>query len=70
MGTLLAAAEQLEAAEPCYLNAQTLAPDDARWPYYLGQLYRIKGPVDERGLIIRTGPAAAAGRCADAGVAG
>lgn len=45
MGTLLMAAEQIDSAEPCYLNAQTLAPGDARWPYYLGQLYRIKGPV-------------------------
>ncbi len=58
-GTLLMAAEQLEAAEPCYLNAQALAPDDPRWPYYLGQLYRIKGPAAsaassfERALVLR-----------------
>lgn len=45
MGILLAAAEQLDAAEPAYLNAQLLQPNDFRWPYYLGQLYRIKGPV-------------------------
>ena len=45
MGTLLMAAEQVDSAELCYRNAQTLAPGDARWPYYLGQLYRIKGPV-------------------------
>ena len=45
LGTLLMAAEQLDTAEPCYLNAQQLAPTDARWPYYLGQLYRIKGPI-------------------------
>lgn len=45
MGVLLAAAEQLDAAEPAYLNAQQLQPNDPRWPYYLGQLYRIKGPV-------------------------
>lgn len=45
MGTLLMASEQLDAAEPSYLNAQTLAPSDPRWPYYLGQLYRIKGPM-------------------------
>src|SRR5205085_1373019 len=50
MGTLLAAAEQIDAAEPCYLNAQSLAPDDRRWPYYLGQLYRIKGPVESSAL--------------------
>jgi len=27
------AAEHADAAEPCYLNAQTLAPGDLRWPY-------------------------------------
>lgn len=47
LGTLLMAAEQVDAAEPCYLNAQQLAPDDVRWPYYLGQLYRVKGPVPQ-----------------------
>ena len=45
MGTLLMAAEQIDSAEACYINAQALASSDARWPYYLGQLYRIKGPV-------------------------
>jgi tetratricopeptide (TPR) repeat protein len=45
MGKLLMAAEQLNAAESCYLNAQTLAPSDRRWPYYLGHLYRIRGPL-------------------------
>lgn len=43
LGSLLMAAEFLDAAEPCYLNAQMLAPGDARWPYYLGHLYRNKG---------------------------
>jgi tetratricopeptide (TPR) repeat protein len=47
MGTLLMAAEQLDAAEPAYLNAQQLQPDDARWPYYLGQLYRLRGPITQ-----------------------
>ena len=45
MGKLLMAAEQVDAAESCYLNAQTLAPTDRRWPYYLGHLYRIRGPL-------------------------
>lgn len=45
MGKLLMAAEQVEAAESCFLNAQTLAPTDRRWPYYLGHLYRIRGPL-------------------------
>jgi tetratricopeptide (TPR) repeat protein len=45
LGKLLMAATFLEAAEPCYLNARTLGPDDRRWPYYLGHLYRVKGPL-------------------------
>ena len=34
-GMVLQAAEYFDAAEPPYLNAQKLSPDDARWPYYL-----------------------------------
>lgn len=45
MGMLFMAAEQRDSAEPCFLNAQSLVPADARWPYYLGQLYRIRGPM-------------------------
>ena len=43
MGMLLMAAEYRNEAESSLLNAQALAPDQARWPYYLGHLYRIKG---------------------------
>jgi tetratricopeptide (TPR) repeat protein len=43
LGLILMAAEYYEAAASCYLTAQALLPDDARWPYYLGHLYRIKG---------------------------
>src|SRR2546426_149248 len=43
MGKLLMAAELSEAAEPCFLNAQALAPDEVRWPYYLGHLYKARG---------------------------
>jgi tetratricopeptide (TPR) repeat protein len=46
LGMLLDAAEYHEAAEPCYLNAQVLAPTEIRWPYYLGQLYKSKGKMD------------------------
>jgi tetratricopeptide (TPR) repeat protein len=42
-GMVLQAAEYFEAAEPAYLNAQTLAPTDLRWPYYLGHLYKSQG---------------------------
>ena len=44
LGKLLMAASYPDAAEDCLLNAQTLAPADHRWPYYLGHLYKGKGP--------------------------
>ena len=47
MGKLLMAATFLDAAEACYLNAQKLAPNDRRWPYYLGHLYKGKGPIEK-----------------------
>jgi tetratricopeptide (TPR) repeat protein len=43
MGILLQAGEYYEAAEPAYLNAQTLMPDDSRWPYYLAHVYKNLG---------------------------
>jgi tetratricopeptide (TPR) repeat protein len=47
LGKLLQAATHFDAAEACYLNAQTLAPGDGRWPYLLAQIYRVKGPLDQ-----------------------
>ncbi|HUR34774.1 MAG TPA: tetratricopeptide repeat protein [Vicinamibacterales bacterium] len=46
-GQLLMAANFLDAAETCFLNAQTLSAGDGRWPYYLGHIYKGKGPVDK-----------------------
>lgn len=46
LGKLCLAATSFESAESALLNAQTLAPADPQWPYYLGQLYRAKGPVE------------------------
>jgi tetratricopeptide (TPR) repeat protein len=43
LGNLLLAAEYLDAAEACYLNAAALAPENMRWPYYLGHVYRTRG---------------------------
>ena len=43
LGMVLQAAEYFDAAEPCYRNAQTVAPTELRWPYYLGHLYKSKG---------------------------
>jgi tetratricopeptide (TPR) repeat protein len=45
-GMVLQAAEYHDAAEPAYLNAQTLMPDDPRWPYYLAQLHRTRGNTE------------------------
>jgi tetratricopeptide (TPR) repeat protein len=42
MGGLFMAAQYLDQAEGCYLNAHALAPEDARWPYYLAHVYRSK----------------------------
>ena len=44
-GKLLMAADEREAAKPCLVNAQTLAPGDVRWPYYLGHLHRKNGDL-------------------------
>jgi tetratricopeptide (TPR) repeat protein len=46
-GMVLHAAEFYDVAEPCYLNAQKLAPDEIRWPYYLGGLYKSRGDTDK-----------------------
>jgi tetratricopeptide (TPR) repeat protein len=43
MGNVLMAARYVDATEPFYFNAQTLAPRDRRWPYYLGHLYTSQG---------------------------
>ena len=42
MGKLLIAAEYLDPAESCFVNAQALEPGDMRWPYYLGHVYRFR----------------------------
>jgi tetratricopeptide (TPR) repeat protein len=45
LGNLLLAAEYVDAAEGCYLNAQALAPSEAQWPYHLGHVYRARGDL-------------------------
>ena len=44
-GQLFMAAELIETAEACFLNAHVLAPTDQRWPYYLAHIYRVRGEV-------------------------
>ena len=46
MGRLLMAAEFIVPAEPFFQNAEALTPDDRRWPYYLGHIYRLRGNTD------------------------
>jgi tetratricopeptide (TPR) repeat protein len=46
-GMLLHAAENLEAAEPAYLNAQALMPSEPRWPYFLAHVRRTEGRTAE-----------------------
>jgi len=45
LGKLLMAAKSLDVAERCFRNAQTLAPDDFRWPYYLGHVFISQGEL-------------------------
>jgi tetratricopeptide (TPR) repeat protein len=50
-GKLLMAAEYRDAAEPCFLNALALVPGDARWPYYLAHLYRLRNEPDKSAMF-------------------
>ena len=43
IGMVLQAGEYYEAAEPAYLNAQTLMPQEPRWPYFLAHLHKSQG---------------------------
>ena len=46
-GKLFMAAQYRDAAEPCLLDAQALAPADVRWPYYLAHLYRLRNEPEK-----------------------
>ena len=41
-GMLFHAYNFLDAAEACYHNAEILEPEEFRWPYYLGHVYRME----------------------------
>ena len=45
LAKLLMASEYLDEAEVCFQNAQRLLPDDFRWPYYLGHIFKNKGQL-------------------------
>ena len=46
LGTLLLAGDYPEAAAACYRRARTLAPADARWPYYLAHVALRRGDAE------------------------
>lgn len=46
-GKLLLAAQCFDEARPNFANARLLAPSDVRWVYYLGQVARILGALDD-----------------------
>jgi tetratricopeptide (TPR) repeat protein len=43
IGMVLQAGEYYDSAEPAYLNAQALMPQEPRWPYFLGHLHKSEG---------------------------
>jgi len=43
LGHLMLAAKFFDEAAACYLHAESLAPADMRWPYYLGHAYLRNG---------------------------
>jgi len=43
MGVLLFAADYSSGSEPFLANAQALAPEEIRWPYFLGRVYLLQG---------------------------
>src|SRR5204863_7405063 len=43
LGRMLMAAKFNDAAASCYLHAETLSPDDMRWPYFAGHAFLRKG---------------------------
>ena len=47
VGMVLQAGEYYDAAEPAYLNAQALMPQEPRWPYFLGHLHKGQGRTDK-----------------------
>jgi tetratricopeptide (TPR) repeat protein len=47
LGQLYHAYELLDAAEPCYLNASYLTPQDFRWLHLLADVARLEGDLEE-----------------------
>lgn len=51
LGLILMMARYHDAAASCFLNAQTLAPEDVRWPYYRGHLHLVRGERAEAAVF-------------------
>ena len=51
LGMILMAASLPEAAEACFREAATQAPEDARWLFYLGHLRRDAGDLPEAAAL-------------------
>jgi len=47
LGMALLTYDLLEAAEVCFLNAETLTTNDFRWPYLLGHVYNRRGDLQK-----------------------
>ncbi len=52
LGMMLMAASLPEAAETCFREAATLAPDNSRWLYYLGHLRREAGDLSAAAALL------------------
>ena len=52
LGMILMAASLPEAAETCFREAATQAPEDARWLYYLGHLRREAGDLSAAAALL------------------
>ena len=48
LGLVLMAVEYHEAAADCFASAMDLAPDEMRWPYYLGHLHAVRATARRR----------------------
>lgn len=46
LGRFFHAFDKLDAAEICYRNSRTVAPEEVDWPFYLGLISHSKGDLD------------------------
>jgi tetratricopeptide (TPR) repeat protein len=51
LGRLLIATEFYDVAATCFLDAQSLAPADMRWPYYLAHVERLRNQPEKAAAL-------------------